>query len=72
MRNTQKTVVGEVRSEQLPDVKRLLETESNLDLTINKCHIFAEKDARASGAFGFSYLKPWTAALTRHESRTVR
>lgn len=41
----QESAVVEVRSEQMPDGKRLLKTESNLDLTINKCHIFAEKDA---------------------------
>lgn len=44
-RNMQKSAVVEVRSEQMPDGKMLLKTESNLDLTINKCHIFAEKDA---------------------------
>lgn len=42
MGETQKSV-GDVGSEQMPDVKRLLETESSLGLTINKCHIFAEK-----------------------------
>lgn len=64
--------VGDVVSEHLPDVKRLLETESNLGLTINKCHIFAEKDVRASGAFGISYPRPWSAALTPYESRKAR
>lgn len=52
----QKSAVVEVRSEQLPDGKRLLKTESNLDLTINKCHIFAEKDALASRVFGFRFF----------------
>lgn len=71
MGETQKSV-GDVGSEQMPDVKRLLETESNLGLTINKCHIFAEKDVRASGAFGIGYPRPWSAALTPYESRKAR
>lgn len=39
----QKSAVVEVRSEELPDGKRLLKTESNLDLTINKCHLCWKK-----------------------------